>query len=402
MHVRESERGSALVLIIGVIAALAILAAALVMLTGNSQSNTARDRQRTQSFNLAEAALDAGLSKLAGEWPFLSEQAPAVDPAAFWGSFNAKGDIGNDYAAPRNGGARTQVVFFDNSDTNGDGVVGFTKAHGWDAGYDADGDKQIYVEAQGNVGRMRSRIRALVRMTYLNLGLLENVAIYTPGWVSVNSSAGVTAEVLAPGSDVASVYAFDVVGNGAVSQQIVEKIGQAWPVEDMITPEMLDYLKTVAKSRGTYYAYKNGSWPKIPDTAWGGVVYLDGPSAPGGFSFPSSVKDTHTGDGVGVTDPVTNEVLGPGVIVAMVSDLKWQSNAPYYGLIYCSGTINLQGTPQIHGIVVSASGSRNPPAVDVSGDYSIRYNDNVRQNLNQEFPLNVKTVANTWQEINPK
>ena len=73
---RERERGAGLVLIIGVVAALAISAASLIVLTANVQSNTADTRQHVKSFTVCEAGLDSGMALLAYSWPMTSTSIP--------------------------------------------------------------------------------------------------------------------------------------------------------------------------------------------------------------------------------------------------------------------------------------------------------------------------------------
>ena len=84
------------------------------------------------------------------------------------------------------------------------------------------------------------------------------------------------------------------------------------------------------------------------------------------------------------------------------ASLKWQASRSFYGLVYCSGTVDFQGTPNIHGLLIAGASSSSPPAVSISGNYGLMYNDTVRQNLNSAFPMNVKIVKDTWQEIKPQ
>ena len=65
---RDTQRGATLILLIGVIAALAILAATLVMVTVNAQDRTAADRTKTKAFNAAEAALDKSMYSIGMTW----------------------------------------------------------------------------------------------------------------------------------------------------------------------------------------------------------------------------------------------------------------------------------------------------------------------------------------------
>src|SRR5665648_1187663 len=77
MRCSNPQRGSSLILIIGVIAALAVMATTLVVLVANVQSNTARDRSRAKAFNVAEGGVDAAQNVLVQTWP-TSETGPAV------------------------------------------------------------------------------------------------------------------------------------------------------------------------------------------------------------------------------------------------------------------------------------------------------------------------------------
>ena len=61
MHRHQSQRGAALILLLGIIATLAILSATLVFVIVNQQRATANVRSKKQSFYAAEAALDSGV-----------------------------------------------------------------------------------------------------------------------------------------------------------------------------------------------------------------------------------------------------------------------------------------------------------------------------------------------------
>ena len=60
MHRHTSQRGAALILLLGITAALAILSSTLVFVLVNEQRATARGA-RTQSFYAAEGALDSAV-----------------------------------------------------------------------------------------------------------------------------------------------------------------------------------------------------------------------------------------------------------------------------------------------------------------------------------------------------
>lgn len=394
----RSQNGS-IILVVGVVATLAILAVALVFLVNNAQSNTARDRQRTQAFSLAEGAMDDGMALLARTWP--STAAPSWDPVDFWTRFSTNSTGTIDYTSPRAGTDPAKLVFFDNFDTNGDGVVGYNPAtEAWDAAVDTKSDNLMYVEAQGNVGSKSARVRALVRRNFLNLGLLANVAACTAGQLYVNAAATLGAEVLTPGFNQARAldYIWDPKGN---TDQIINTSGNQ-SVSNMISPETLALLKIAAQSAVPIRYYTS----QPPDSAFlgGGLIYIDAPGVD--ISWPSNVKTTNTGDGIGIVDPVSEKVLPPGALIVRARSFKWQANVgeheaipAYYGLIYCDGPITLSGTMEIHGMIVSADNTSE--AVRLTGNEQLIYNDNVRQNLNMEFPSTVTIERNSWREIQP-
>ncbi|MEI6727144.1 MAG: hypothetical protein WCN81_13085, partial [Actinomycetes bacterium] len=66
---RDTQSGATLILVMGVIAALATLGATLVMVTGNVQHRTEADRTKTKAFDAAEAALDQSMYRIGTSWP---------------------------------------------------------------------------------------------------------------------------------------------------------------------------------------------------------------------------------------------------------------------------------------------------------------------------------------------
>ena len=70
MRRQTRESGAALILLLGITATLAILAATAVFVLANQQSATAADRTRDQSFNYAEAGLDSAVMAVrTTSWP---------------------------------------------------------------------------------------------------------------------------------------------------------------------------------------------------------------------------------------------------------------------------------------------------------------------------------------------
>ena len=392
--VRQSgQRGFALVMVIAVVSILAVLATTLVAVTVNAMHGTARDREQTQAFNLAEAALNKAMNVLATQWPSTSGSLPQVDPTAFWTQFASSSPISGQFAAPAAGG-RVSVQFYDN------GTPPIDKSVNWDK----NGDRLMWVEAQGNVGQRSARIRAEVYLPPATLGLFASQAIWTPGTAYISGSSAVSASVLATGTTLATIFCSNpttAVQNGSgTSSQI--NVDTSAGKTGGLSPDVLGYLKDLAQSSGSYYT--DTKWIG-QDTDLEGVIYIDAPGQT--VAMPSELKTNHTGDGVNTVDPTNpGKIDQPSLLIVNAAQLNWQSSATFYGLVYCSGTMNFQGGPQINGMVVSDSTSpsekNGEQAVSISGDYALTYNDTVRQNLNTAFPLNIKIVGNTWQEIQPQ
>jgi len=383
----SDQRGSTLILVIGVIATLAVLASTLVLVTANAMQGTAKDRERAQAFNLAEGALDKAMNVLAADWPSSPSIHPQVDPAQFWSEFATPSAIANQFAAPAAGGDRVSVSIYDN-----------TTAKGY---WDTNGDSLMWVEAQGNVGKVHARVRAQVYLSPADLGLVPGQAVYTPGSATLGAGASVTAEVLPPGAVSVGIFCNnpDDVAKKTLPDQV--KTYSNAGVDGGLSPSVLGYLKALAQSSTSPKRYFTASdWTTFAKGTpnMGGVFYVDSPTAD--VTWPSAFNP-QTGDGVTVTDASGN-VLQPSLLIVNAPSLKWQADASFYGLIYCTGTVDFQGTPNIHGLLIAGSSSSNPPAVSISGNYGLMYNDTVRQNLNSAFSMNVKIVKDTWQEIQPK
>ena len=146
MHRYTSQRGAALIMMMGIMATLAILAATMVFVIANQQKATAQVRARTQSVYAAEAAIDYSvqLAKVASPMPTSSAAAqanPWLDEtamqAAFVGEFPGASDV--------------QYTVYDNIspvNTNTD--------------WDSNGDKLMWVQATVKYAKKTTKERVLI------------------------------------------------------------------------------------------------------------------------------------------------------------------------------------------------------------------------------------------------
>ena len=405
------QRGSSLIMLIGAIAALAILSAALTALIVNAQANSTRDRQSTRVFNAAEAAVDDALSILAARWPTTVELSPQFDESAFRTRF-LDGGLTAQYP-----GLTVQVSFYDDaigedaagvsSDTNGDGIV--DAGDGWT--YDMNGNDRLYVEAQASSGGRSARVRALVTRDTVSFHIPRGTAFYTPGDMRSNGGSqviGVDSDAEPPagygvvayiGQDYVNqgsstydprvnVYVGDYTGNPASRPANVTVSTDIPTVDSMLDPRILDYLQMVATPENYYTDPDDVSDHFIPPTTANpdpddltGLVFIES-SELAQYQFRGTF----------------NSADKPGILVVRGGSLRLDGGGEYYGIIYVDGGVVDIGNVIVHGAVICAGGA----ASDLGGSQTIRYNDKVWMALNEEVTLAAKLVPNTWRELPAK
>lgn len=176
MRRNQAEGGYALVLLLGIMATLAILAATAVLVLGNQQQATTADSSRTQAFGYAEAGLDSAVMAVrTHSWPSTNGAFAAADLSA---AFDAT------YVS----GSRPPLVVrvYDNQATVNTAIT-------WDQGgpsAPSTPDGKLWVEAQVTYKGKTSRVRTLVGQVNSTGSLsLPEAAIYTDANV-VNGTGG--------------------------------------------------------------------------------------------------------------------------------------------------------------------------------------------------------------------
>jgi hypothetical protein len=378
------QQGSSLLLIIGVVAALAILFASLVVLTSNVLSNTSRERTRTKAFNVAEAGLDAGLYTLGHNWPGKDTTfTPTVDPAAFRAQFSTP-----EFPGPPSG-SFIDVRFYDNYDTNGDGKIDLNDAPR-DVGPGTKGDKLVFVDAQARVGKQVVRIRALAERQTVTLDLPRGVVLYAGGDLLMHGGGTpVGAEVLPQDATSVTAYINGTLtphGSADFSSQVTPTQTGVPSLENMFNPEVLALLKEIAQDSGRYYTDAGAATAAL---ATGQLVY-----------FQATGAQTITANGVyngdGVTFPV-GAPKPPGVLIVDGGNVTFHGTPVYYGLVYCTGAFVDIGNAEIHGMVISASG-----VTELGGSDQVVYNDNCIMNLDEVVTLAAKVQKDSWRQLPPR
>lgn len=455
MRRKMRQGGSALILVIGVVAALALLTTTLVMVTANVQGGTAADRTKTKSFNVAEAGLDSAIYTLGTAWPAdAASPALGVDTAAFRLDFST-----SEYPQPDNG-EFIVVDAYDNLSPIG------TSVH-----WDSNVDRIMWIESQAGVGDQSSRIRTQVEMQTIGITTLApGVAVYSGGDGDKSGSGDITSPVDGvTGLPTGAVYIagdFDESGSGDLStiNLYVGARGDEIPPLEMFMPDSvvqsLITASQIAQPTATSANTHSGEWRPAPGTYTSpivvngdlkitgsgnyvfGSVYVTGKvdiSTSGDISFgalyvggdltfsgssdlawgPVYVEgdiDMTGSRNLNVTLIVGNgdikvtgsgEIAGDGVgtdatpttIISVGEDteVEWAGSGNLYGLL-CNmgGDIKHSGSGDIHGSVISA-GERWWQ----TGSGNVVYDDDVINSLQRVAATSAKIVPDTWQEIKP-
>jgi hypothetical protein len=417
MQRRDRQQGAALIMIIGVIAALAILASALVFLSANASSNTARDRNRAKAFNVAEAAADLALYKVGLEWPTSGDVSlTSTEKAAFLARFPSA-----EFAD-----ADVSIDYFDDVDANGDGKLTLLGDGSVGQRYDTGPNGLIYVEAQATVGGQKARIQLEAKRVLFDTRIPHGIPAATDGAIGGNNHKSSIDGNPLYGGFMGDQTTLTVMAGGTIYPDAPDpayippenqKSGLGSGVVDgVLPPEILQGLIAAAQADGTWYSdiaseQAAGAKP-IPDknltTPYEGLVVIETTDAKG---VPLKGSDDYNGDGVSPHKPPgILIVIGPKTMypddptkTGYAAGIDLAGNSNYYGIVYTDGRIWGTGTTNILGMALSL-GLYDPslPAIDLTGSRRISYNDNVLANINQIVQLNTQIVPNTWRQIQPQ
>jgi Tfp pilus assembly protein PilX len=355
MRRRTSESGAALILLLGIVATLAILAATAVFVLANQQGATAAVRAHDQSFNYAEAGLDSAVMAVrTTTWP------------AAGASFS-QATLTSAYDATYPSGSRPPLTIkvYDNQATVDEAIT-------WDKGgptAPSTPDGKLWVEASATYDGKTSKVRTLVGQVNSTGALsLPAAAIYTDGDVidgtggSGNAYAADAANtpILGAGNvPLAAIYAGGrFVGNWSSNL----RPSGSYPTLDV-------------KTNGTVYnpALTNNTLTK-PGT--GGVQPLSS-------VLPLSTIDTLTAQAK-LGDPTRANAGGTVASAALITQLQLNQGKTTtldYDLVV-NGNLNLQsGTANFRSLYVTgnlavgAGGAMHATALYVGGGFTVSGTD---------------------------
>lgn len=375
----DGSRGSALILFLGVAAAVSIIAAALIILIVNTQHGTAMERQRSKAFYVAEAALDVAMEELGQAWPTSATNSSWFNTQAFAARFPPNEFPGADATNPQ---TFVQVRLSDNTDA--------TKS------FDANGDGFVFVDAQARVGKRAARVHAEVQAIYMIGNTVRGLALWSGGdvgYTSTDSKPKVTVEVFPPadkeGNQPTASWAATGTVNpyfGASYMNVLQ--GSSAPTrQSILSDEKIIELTTLAQRTGRYFT--SATAPLDTAQGYGGLCVINDPIA--GSSVPLI--------GLGLI----NSQDQPGMLLVLggATTIDFGGNTEFFGIVYSASTGSgkdfdrAHGTPVIHGMYIT-EGPLTP-----GGTPDIRYNDISVRGLNNQFPVGSRLVPGFWRELRP-
>ena len=412
---RNNQQGATLVLVIGVIATLAILSSALVFLTGNAASNTARDRSRAKAFNVAEAAVDLALYKVGTTWPLTTDATlSATEKSVFLARFPSS-EFPN---------AAVSITYFDNFDTNNSGTI--TRADGWPRdgnGAARPGDGFIYIEAQASVGGKKARIQVEATRVNLDSTFPRGIVAAANGNIDSNNSkpslgsdptnGGYMApdqtalSVMAGGTITSSNPKSTVYDPGLFPPSNVQQNLGSGVIDNVLDPDIVQQFIANAQAKGKWYSdipseQAKGAkvWPATNTIEpFEGIVVLETSTT----RLDLNGNGDYNGDGVSPNKPPgVLMVIGPKTMypddptkTGYSKGIDLGGTGRFYGVMYTDGDIGGNGNIVIVGMALAGGN------INLVGNRRIEYNDNVLVNLTKTVQLSAQIVPNTWRQIKP-
>ena len=231
MHRYTSQTGAALIMLLGMMAALAVLAAMLVMVVVNQQYATANVRKNTQSLYINEAGLDFGVrvAELSTPMPGPTSS-PSPTPGTVWINQATLTTAFLNYF-PHDANTTATVIAYDD-------LTPVDKNVQWDS----NGNSRMWVQADATSHLKKTRSRVLVQQASVPFAAaLPKAVTYSDTGIKLN--------------DTSDIYAVDASGN---------------PIHDGSQP-------TAISAGGTWTTSTSSSWAEVGRLTLNSSANLAGP-----------------------------------------------------------------------------------------------------------------------------
>ena len=178
MHRYRSQSGAALIMLLGMIGALAILAAMLVMVVANEQFATANVREKTQSLYVDEAALDYGVRVAE-----LSSPMPTASPTS--GTWIPQSQLTDAFLSyfPHDAGTTVTMTIYDDLPTIDTSIK-----------WDSNANRKMWVQARATYNGKTTLSRVLIQQTTVPFAAaLPKAVTYSDTGIKLNDTSDVYA-----------------------------------------------------------------------------------------------------------------------------------------------------------------------------------------------------------------
>jgi Tfp pilus assembly protein PilX len=378
---------------------------AIFSTVGTQQSMSRQERNRESSFNLAESALYAQAFILSRNWPYNASPTggawvctQTVTSSTICPTFSAIQNALDGTTIPDfKTGMAWKLTVTDNGKPGSpttDYITSPSDPNYTTVAYDANGDRRIWVRADGWAQNKERSLVALLQLETFKEPFPQNVItaghfhtdnngnkvlVNTQG----NSATGSQVVVHCPQSqsDCASMRDPVQVGPSPV-QFSPPPGGDSSQIPTAMTPSELNRFLVSAQSNGTYFT-------SCPSTLAGGVVFVDFPS------YSSGNICTYTG-----TD-TWNSATSPGLLIIRNGVLSLGGNTTFYGLVYapnpsCTSDdlVETQGNTHIYGgVAIDCLGG-----LDIGESHeNVTFDSSAFNNLKTTGAAGL--VQNTWREL---
>lgn len=386
-----SERG--FVLATAMILMLVMLSMGLAtMKVVDSQQHASRiSRERDDSFNLAEGALEEQSFVLSSSWSQSSSTPYATcDQATTATTCPSPPSLSNTFTGVDYSGATWSTQVFDNSSTTGGNAMQSFYSDALAANaprYDKNGDGQLWVRASATV---RGHTRVLVALVkwQQNPAELFPLNTITAGHFSTTDNGKKTIVDLQGNSAQAGPMRLRCTNiqqssclNAVLSKGQISPAGQifgGYTGGPALSQAAIGRLRATAKAQGTYYS-------SCPGNPSGKVVFIE--------SGTCSWNDS--------AGPFFNSATSPGVLVINNGSVSFGGNITYYGAVYAvnaqnsaSDLVSTGGTSEIVGaIAVDGAGGVSAGASGLN----VSYDANAVVSIRSYGTTGI--VENTWREL---
>jgi Tfp pilus assembly protein PilX len=448
-RVRHEQDGWAVV--IAIVVTLAMLAAGMAMFAVVDQQHkeSGNERQRESSLNLAEGLLYAQGFVLAGTWKSTAPGYSDCDSSQVGGPptlcpdrntlarFNStspalanftSADFGTNVSwvtkVRDNGGALANAYQPAQADAAQSGTsfsTGLPYSCASPCNYDANGDKQLWVQARVVLNGHPRSIVARLQLERLTEGMPEQAVV--AGHFDVSNNGNHNGTPILNGGDSTIQVRCTIGDPGCVSYSgnQVTPAPSPWPYgsSSLMTPAQLQRLLNTAKANNDYYAgcptkggpVTNGV-PKYSDNKYhleGQVVWVDNCPNP-----PQLGNDVYTVDcpptlPAGLSSKCINTPSQPGLLIWHKGVADLSGAYTYVGLIYnVNDSDESPPTAASSDVVITDGGFGVWGAIAVDGNGGLEAGSNGLQLMwNQSAFDAIQSygtaglVQNTWRELNP-